>query len=216
VTYQPNLAPVVLLFSLALGGCATSRPVVLAGTTADPAALDRGAEPAVAAPVSPAAPPPSPPPSEAPLEVERELVIQAPIDLVYGILDDPQAYWKILPWVRNVKPLGRSPEGDLLLTLVHGMPLINADYTMRVRKGPDHSARMWIDREFPHSIAEAHGEAVFTEGPNQTTVVHFHMESDLGRGSLLWMFAPRIKSEMNKIPVLLRTHAESLAAHPAP
>jgi ribosome-associated toxin RatA of RatAB toxin-antitoxin module len=203
-----------VLLLLSLSACSNARPAVVPDpgvVTPDPMS------PAATAPAPAAEPPPAEAPrpaSEAPLEVERDLIIHAPIEVVYAVLDDPKAYWTILPWVRDAKGLGRSPEGDLLITMVHGMPLINADYTMRVRKGEGHTARMWIDREFPHSIAEAHGEATFTEAPDHTTRVQFHMSADLGRGSLLWMFSPRIRSEMGKIPSLLRKHAEGLVAQP--
>jgi carbon monoxide dehydrogenase subunit G len=192
----PRLTPALalpLLVGALLCGCASS-------------SLPLSATPGLAADTGTTEP--APPPSEPRLSTEQVVLINAPLEVVWAVLDDPAAYAFILPWVRSAKPLGRAPEGDLLITLVHGIALINADYTMRIRKEPGHIAHMWIDREFPHTIAEAHGEAIFTEAPNNTTRVHFEMSADLGKGSLLWLFAPRIQAEMGKIPGLLRDHVE--------
>jgi hypothetical protein len=104
--------------------------------------------------------------------VTYTIVDSSPAELA-SILDDVDAYRRVLPQTKSARLVGRD-HGDTLIELRQGNSLVTATYTVRVRRESDGRVartpersegsgasgfvvRFWMDPSHPHAIDDAWG-----------------------------------------------------------
>ena len=182
-------------------GCAASPPAPAASPLAVSAVVPPGAE--------------QPPDSvaldatgEGMIHVEDEVVIDAPIEQIWRVFDDLQAYRSILPLVRSLEPRGRTASGALLIGLEQGISIASGSYTARVLKVRLYVLELSVDHAFPSILRDGHGRVELkSEGPSKTRVF-YSMTADLGDSWILSLFAGRVRNALKRPPYLLKNYVE--------
>src|SRR5207244_7940270 len=73
------------------------------------------------------------------------------------ILDDMTAWQRVLPRTKRARLVGQN-DGDSFVELRQGNSLVEAKYTLRVRKNHGgREGRFWLDPSRPHGIDDAWG-----------------------------------------------------------
>ncbi len=84
-------------------------------------------------------------------------IVDASVEEVLGLFDDPSAYRQLLPRTRDAR-LVAGPTHDTYVQLEQGNGVMSASYVLRVRKySRESTVRFWLDRSFPHAIDDAWG-----------------------------------------------------------
>jgi carbon monoxide dehydrogenase subunit G len=142
------------------------------------------------------------------IHVHEEVDIDAPVEQIWPVFDDPNVYWTILPMVKAVRPRGSAEDGALLVELEQGIAFVTGAYTARIHKPRPHDLELSIDHRFPSVLRDGRGVVEMKSvGENRTHVV-YRMTVDLGDSWALHLLKDRIRSALTRPPYLLKKHME--------
>ena len=148
------------------------------------------------------------------------VIIDASPEELDALFEDVSTYPRILPYTKASKLIGREG-GDLLVWLRQGTSILDASYTVRVRKearpgraasapGEARTVRFWLDLSRPHGIKDASG--FFRYAPiapgsrgQPRVLLTFGVWVDLGSGIVRALFEGRIQRAVLTVPQHLRT-----------
>lgn len=141
---------------------------------------------------------------------------------VEAVLEDVDAYRKVLPRTKRARLL--AAEGrDRFVELVQGNALVEAEYTIRVRKdAPSGSAqstqeyRFWLDPSRPHGIDDAWGyfrlEPFVAPSGAPRVLFTYAILVDVGPGIVRELFEERLRATLLTVPQLVRRHVADARA----
>jgi hypothetical protein len=136
-------------------------------------------------------------------------VVDASADELEAMLTDVSTYEQILPRTKYAQIVGRDA-GDLLVELHQGNMLVEAAYTIRVRKN-GHECRFWLDPHRPHGIEDAWGFfrveplAQVTPGTPRALLT-YGVLVDVGDGLVRDLFEERIRAVVLTVPQRVREY----------
>jgi hypothetical protein len=125
---------------------------------------------------------------------------------VAAVLENVDSLRRVLPKTKSARFVGASG-GDDLVELVQGNAVVQAEYTLRVRREPGVS-RFWLEPGRPHGIDDAwgffryqpfigaHGEA--------RVLLTYGVLVDVGPGLMRGLFEDRIRAALLSVPQLMR------------
>jgi carbon monoxide dehydrogenase subunit G len=142
------------------------------------------------------------------IQVAEEVDIDAPIDQIWPVFDDPNSYWTILPMVKGVKPRGNADDGAMLVELEQGIAFVTGSYTARIHKVRPHELELAIDHRFPSVLRDGKGVVELKSTGDGKTHVAYRMTVDLGESWALHLLKDRIRSALTRPPYLLKKHME--------
>jgi hypothetical protein len=129
-------------------------------------------------------------------------VVDARPDQVAYLISDVGAWRRILPKTRAAQVVGVSG-GDQLVEITHGNAIVQASYTLRVRRN-DNGMRFWVDPGHRHDIEDAWGYLRLEPLPNGQTVVVYGILVDMGPGMMRDMFEDRVRDLALSVPDRVR------------
>jgi hypothetical protein len=147
--------------------------------------------------------------------VTYSIVEATPAELE-AVLDSVPSYGAILPYTKSATLLARIDD-DFLVTLRQGNALVDAGYTIRVRKDPRAGeVRFWLDRARPHDIVDAWGffrVQPLPEGRSGVprSLVTYGILVDIGPGLVRSLFEPKIRRVVLTVPDRLRRYVAGMA-----
>ncbi len=138
-------------------------------------------------------------------------VLEASAEELIAVLDDPHAFTELLPktkFAERVAVHGR----DSLMELHQGNALVDAAYTLYIRKEPERGrVRFWLDLARPHAIDDAWGffryqalDTTTTAAPR--TLMVYGALVDLGPGIIRELYEERLRRVMLAVPQLVRQY----------
>jgi hypothetical protein len=142
-------------------------------------------------------------------------LVDATPDEIDALLDDMRAYQKVLPRTKQARLVGRNGP-DLFVELHQGNGLLEAAYTLRVRRGKNET-RFWLDASKPHAIADAWGffryEPVTDASGATKVLLTYGVLVDLGPGLVRELFEDQVRVALLSVPRRLQTYvAENVRA----
>lgn len=135
-------------------------------------------------------------------------LVDAPPDAVLAMLDDVEAYRRILPRTKSARVVadrGRSRH----IELTQGSALFEATYTVRVERDPrTREIAFWLDPQRPHAIRDAWGffRARPLPGDRGRTLLAYGVVVDVGAGLVRDFFEERVRAAMLRVPDHVRTY----------
>ena len=142
------------------------------------------------------------------VQVAEEIDINAPIEKIWPVFDDPQSYWTILPMVQGVSPRGQSEDGAMLVELKQGIAFVSGSYTAKIHKLRPHEMELTIDHRFPSVLRDGRGSVEMKAIDENRTHITYRMTVDLGDSWALHLLKDRIRSALTQPPSLLKKHVE--------
>jgi len=142
-------------------------------------------------------------------------IVDASAAEVSSLLEDINAYRRVLPRTKRVKLVSIEPNGDRLVELVQGNAVVEAEYTIRVRHYPAlGETRFWLEPSRPHEIDDAFGyfrvEPVAGPAGEPRVLLTYAILVDVGPGIVRDLFAERVRAALLSVPQLVRRYvAES-------
>jgi hypothetical protein len=139
-------------------------------------------------------------------------VVEASASELTSLLSDTAAYREVLPHARDARLVG-AVDGDRLVEITQGNALVQAAYTLRMRKDDDgRRVRFWVDRSRPHGIDDAWGFFRVTPLPDAPdgsprVLLAYGILVDLGPGLVRDFFESRIQASLLTVPTRLRAYA---------
>lgn len=135
-----------------------------------------------------------------------------------AVLEDVSSYRHVLPRTKRVRLVGVEPNGDRLIELVQGTALVEATYTLLVRKVPGRrEVRFWLEPSRPHEIDDAWGffrvEPVVGAGGEQRALLTYAILVDIGPGIVRELFEERVRAALLSVPQLVRRYV-AVGRHP--
>jgi hypothetical protein len=138
-------------------------------------------------------------------------ILEASAEELMAVLDDPHAFTEFLPktkFAERVAIHGR----DSLMELHQGNALVDAAYTLYIRKEPERGrVRFWLDLSRPHAIDDAWGffryqalDATTEQAPR--TLMVYGALVDLGPGIIRELYEERLRRVMLAVPQLVRNY----------
>jgi len=141
-------------------------------------------------------------------------VLDASAAEVAGVLDDVGALERVLPRTKRARLVGTSG-GDRLVELRQGNALMEAEYTIRVRRESNES-RFWLDPSRPHGIDDAWGffryEPFVGATGEPRVLLTYGVLVDVGPGIVRELFEERLRAALLSVPQLVRRHVALLRA----
>lgn len=136
---------------------------------------------------------------------------------ISALLEDVDAYRKVLPRTKRAR-LVETDGRDRLVELVQGNALVEAEYTIRVRKertdGAAQEYRFWLDPSRPHGIDDAWGffrlEPFAGPGGEPRVLLTYAVLVDVGPGLVRDLFEERLRAALLSVPQLVRRHVADL------
>jgi hypothetical protein len=133
---------------------------------------------------------------------------------VSALLEDVEAYRRVLPYTKGARLVGQEPSGDRLVELVQGNALVEAKYTIRVRHEPPsggrREVRFWLEPTRSHEIDDAWGYfrvEPFTSADGEPHVLlTYAILVDVGPGLVRELFEERVRVAMLSVPQLVRRY----------
>lgn len=131
---------------------------------------------------------------------------------VSALLEDVAAYRHVLPRTRGAKLVAEDGR-DRFIELRQGNALVQAEYTIRVRKEPRSAGsaqeyRFWLDPSRPHGIDDAWGffrlEPFSGAGGEPRVLFTYGVLVDVGPGIVRDMFEERLRAALLSVPELVR------------
>jgi hypothetical protein len=150
-------------------------------------------------------------------------VLDASASEVAALLEDVDAYRRVLPRTKRARLV--SQEGtDKLVEILQGNALMEAEYTIRVRKEPHSSVgvgssssqeyRFWLEPSRPHGIDDAWGYfrlEPFTGASGEPRVLFtYAVLVDVGPGIVRELFEERFRAALLSLPQLVRRQVADL------
>jgi hypothetical protein len=118
----------------------------------------------------------------------------------------------VLPRTRSARVVG-SIGGDQLVELVQGNAVVQAEYTLRVRRAPG-EARFWLEPSRPHGIDDAWGffryEPFITPQGEARVLLSYGVLVDVGSGIVRQLFEERVRAALLSVPELVRRQVAEL------
>lgn len=139
-------------------------------------------------------------------------IVDASAAELSGLLDDVAALRRVLPKTKRAHVVGRAG-GDQLIELVQGTTLVEAAYTIRVRRAPG-EVRFWLDPSRPHAIDDAWGffryEPFVADSGEQRVLLTYGVLADIGPGIVRELFEERVRAALLSVPQLVRRQVAEL------
>jgi hypothetical protein len=129
-------------------------------------------------------------------------IIDGGVDELAALVDDVDSWGRILPRTRDVRRVGAAGE-DALVEVTHGSAIVQAKYTMRVRR-EGHVVRFWLDRSRAHDIEDAWGFFRVEPMPDGRALVTYGVLIDMGAGLLRDLFEERVRELALTVPERVR------------
>jgi hypothetical protein len=135
-------------------------------------------------------------------------VVDASAAEIGALLEDVDAYRKLLPKTKRARLVGID-RGDRLIELASGTSLVEAEYTLRVRRVADaREWRFWLEPSRPHGIDDAWGffrlEPFVSASGEQKVLLTYGVLVDVGPGLVRDLFEERVRSALLSVPQLVR------------
>lgn len=131
---------------------------------------------------------------------------------VGSMLDNVESLRRILPKTKTARLVG-SAGGDQLLELTQGNAVMEAAYTVRVRRGPN-EARFWLDPSRPHGIDDAWGffrfQPFIAPGGEERVLLTYGVLVDVGPGIVRELFEEKLRAVLLSVPQLVRRQVAEL------
>jgi hypothetical protein len=135
-------------------------------------------------------------------------IIEISADELLTLLDNDQAYLEVLPRTKRVQKIA-SDASNLWVLLHQGTSLIDASYTLHVRKEPlEARVRFWVDLTRPHDIEDAWGFFRWNRIRPGAVLLTFGTLVDLGVGLLRSLYEERLRAAMLEVPQRLRRYVQ--------
>ena len=132
---------------------------------------------------------------------------------VAAVIDNVESLRRVLPKTKRARVVGTTSDGDQLVELVQGNALMEAQYTIRVRREP-REARFWLDPTRPHGIDDAWGffryEPFITSGGEARVLLTYGVMVDVGPGIVRDFFEERVRAALLSVPQLVRRQVAEL------
>ena len=131
-------------------------------------------------------------------------IVDAPPSEVAALVDDSDQLQHILPRTKSASYVG-AVDGDRLLQVTQGNSLLEATYTLRVRRDAGES-RFWLDSTRPHGIDDAWGffrwQAVTSASGETRTLLTYGILVDVGAsfGLVGNLFEDRLRAALLSVP----------------
>jgi hypothetical protein len=126
-------------------------------------------------------------------------VLDASPEEVAALLDDADSLQKVLPRTKDAHYTGRIG-GDRLLEVTQGNALVQATYTVRIKRDPS-EARFWLEPSLPHGIDDAWGFFRWQSWGDGQTLLTYGVLVDVGG---IGMFEDRIRAALLSVPQHVR------------
>jgi hypothetical protein len=148
------------------------------------------------------------------------LVVNAPAAAVTDALGNVRAYRHMLPYTREVRWIGLSRRGEMVVELDQGLAFAHGHYAIRVRHedegGGASTFRFWLDRRHSHDIADANGFFHVESTGDGRTLLTYMVLVDLGPGWIRRLFEGRIRRVLLGTPMLVKGYVEATLRRSAP
>ena len=132
---------------------------------------------------------------------------------VAGVIDNVESLRRVLPRTKRARVVGTASGGDQLVELVQGNALMEAQYTIRVRREP-REARFWLDPTRPHGIDDAWGffryEPFIGPSGEERVLMTYGILVDVGPGLVRDLFEERLRAALLSVPQLVRRQVAEL------
>ncbi len=129
-----------------------------------------------------------------------------------SLMDNEAAYGHVLPRVKFLKRISFTPP-DVYMEVHHGNALIDAAYTMHLRREPELARiRFWVDLTRPHDVDDAWGFFRYQELPaippsnTPRLLLTYGALVNLGDGILRALYEPQVLNAMLSVPQRLRRY----------
>lgn len=123
-----------------------------------------------------------------------------------AMLDDVDSWRHVLPKTKRARVVG-AVGTDQLLELTQGNAVVEAQYTVRLRRGAN-EARFWLDPSRPHGIDDAWGffryQPITRPDGTQGVLLTYGVLVDVGPGIVRELFEERIRTALLSVPQLVR------------
>jgi hypothetical protein len=129
-------------------------------------------------------------------------IVDAPVDDLAPLLDDVNAWKRILPKTRSARRVGEVG-GDALVAMTHGTAFVEASYTMRVHR-EDNAMRFWMDRRRSHDIEDAWGFLRAEPTADGRTLITYGVLIDIGPGLFRDLFEDSVRRLALSVPDRVR------------
>jgi hypothetical protein len=143
-------------------------------------------------------------------------VLEASAEELMAVLDDPHAYTEFLPKTKFAQRVA-AHGNDSLMELHQGNALVDAAYTIYIRKEPERGrVRFWLDLSRPHAIDDAWGffryHAIDRTTSAPRTLMVYGALVDLGPGIIRELYEERLRRAMLAVPQLVRKYIARVTA----
>ena len=130
-------------------------------------------------------------------------VMDATAAEISAVLEDVAALRRVLPKTKRATVIGASHDGDTKLELVQGNAVMEAEYTVIVRRTPGES-RFWLDPSRPHDIDDAWGffryESFSSQRGEPRVLLTYGILVDVGPGIVRQLFEDRVRAALLSVP----------------
>jgi hypothetical protein len=130
------------------------------------------------------------------------VILDGSADDLSRLLADVNVWKRVLPKTRSARPVG-SVGQDVLLELTNGTLLLEATYTMRLRREAD-GVRFWLDRARHHDVEDAWGFLRIEPMTAGRSLVTYGVLIDVGGGVAGDLFEGPVRELAMSVPDRLR------------
>jgi hypothetical protein len=145
-------------------------------------------------------------------------VVDAGSSEVGAVLEDAEALARLLPRTKEARRVGTYKNGVELVELAHGNAIVEAKYTILVRRTPN-EIRFWMDPSRPHGIDDAWGffrlSPFVSASGEERVLLTYGILVDVGPGIVRELFEERVRAAMLSVPQLVRRQVAD-ARRPVP
>lgn len=139
-------------------------------------------------------------------------VVNASAAEVGSLIDNVESLRRVLPKTKRARVVG-SIRGDQLVELAQGNALMEAEYTIRVRRERS-EARFWLEPSRPHGIDDAWGffryEPLLGPSGEERVLLTYGVLVDVGPGLVRELFEERVRAALLSVPQLVRRQVAEL------
>ena len=133
-------------------------------------------------------------------------LMDATVTEVAAIIDNPDSLRRVLPKTKTASVVGQTGE-DALIELVQGTSMLEATYTIRMRRTANES-RFWLEPSLPHGIDDAWGffryEPVVGPAGEARVLLTYGVLVDVGPGIVRELFETQLRAALLSVPQLVR------------
>jgi len=133
-------------------------------------------------------------------------VVDASGPEVAAVFDNVELLRKVLPKTKRAKLVG-TVGNDQLLEIASGNAVMEAEYTLRVRRGAS-EARFWLDPSRPHGIDDAWGffryESFVGPSGEERVLLTYGILVDVGPGIVRELFEEKVRTALLSVPQRVR------------